>query len=141
MPCSKVEVRATEARQDAAPQIFSTRTWHRNPESLKFPKLLLLRARHCFWLRLCSTIQRCSSCASMKSSPEVHDDYTYMNIHKEACRQAGRQTDRPTDACPNHNNVRVSRAYDYQSIHAQTIITNNVKTKAVFALLSSPPEA
>ena len=38
----------------------------------------------------------------------------------------------PEHACPNHNNVRVSRAYDYQSIHApydyqsihaQTIIT------------------
>ena len=29
----------------------------------------------------------------------------------------------PEHPCPNHNNVRVSRAYGYQSIHARTIIT------------------
>ena len=29
----------------------------------------------------------------------------------------------PEHPCPNHNNVPVSRAYNYQSIHAQTIIT------------------
>ena len=56
---------------------------------------------------------------------------------KEAARQkaedvtGGKKSIRlPVHPCPNQNNIRVSRAYDYQCIHAQTI--NNVRVSRAY---------
>ena len=61
--------------------------------------------------------------------PFVFQEHTLTraSMRKPQFRLCSKGIRSPEDPCPNHNSIRVPRAYALQSIHAQTIYHNSIR--------------
>ena len=79
------------------------------------------------WPKSCENL-RCSTIRTVQTCGVFGDTSTrgpcvrgvFEHVQPPPCSKSIRSPEHP---CPNHNNVRVPRAYAHQSIHAPTIIT------------------